>query len=156
HMNLTILGTGLVSPAGFSPRANACLLWAGPPPLWASPFLRDTGEPVHVAYCPWIGARLGIGDRMMVLARTALDDALRPLRAAKHAPAIELLLCVPHSRAGLTPDDRARLEAGMRGVADARGTMTFGGAAAVFDALTDAEARLDAGADAVAIVAVDS
>jgi hypothetical protein len=44
----------------------------------------------------------------------------------------------------------------MRGVAGARNTMTFGGAAAVFDVLAEAQARIDAGAVAIAIVAVDS
>jgi hypothetical protein len=155
-MSLTILGTGLVSPAGLSPRAHACVLWAGGLPPSASPFVRESGEPVHVAYCPWLGARIGMGDRMLAMARTALVDALRPLRAADQAPAIELLLCVPPSRAGLAPDDRARLEAGVREVAGARKATRFPGAAGVFDALADAEARLDMGAAAVAIVAVDS
>ncbi|APR87915.1 hypothetical protein A7982_13264 [Minicystis rosea] len=98
-----------------------------------------------------------MSDRMLELARHALEDALRPLRAARAAPVLELHLCMPQQRAGLTPEDRARLETRVRGVAGAKAVTTFTGATGVFDALKHAQVRLDADAvAAVAIVAVDS
>jgi hypothetical protein len=154
-VTLAILGTGLVSPAGLTPRAHACVLWAGALPPAASPFVGANGEPVPVWYCPWIGARLGLAERMASMARTAAEAALRPLRAASRGE-LAVLLCLPSERAGLDADGRAQVGAAIAEVAGARVAATFGGAAGVFAALAEAEARVEAGAGAVAVVAVDS
>lgn len=155
-MNLAIVGTGLVSPAGLSPRAHACVLWAGAVPVSASPFVRDDGEPVPVCYCPWLGARTSVADRMLAMGRTALEDAVRPLRVAQREAAIPLLLCMPEARGGVAPAARVRIAAALAEVSAAREARTFGGTASFFAALREAEALLDAGAAAVAIGAVDS
>ena len=105
-MSLTILGTGLVSPAGLTPRAHACVLWAGALPPTASPFLRADDEAVPICYCPWLGARLGMVDRALAMIRTALDDAMRPLLKARPASVIPLFLCMPQTRAGFAQTDR--------------------------------------------------
>jgi hypothetical protein len=155
-MSLVIVGNGLVSPAGLTPRAHACVLWARALPLSASPFLRADGEPVKVTYCPWLGARLGMGDRLAAMARWALEDALRPLRGTPAGEDLPLLLCSDRHRPGLAPDDDALLEQTLARAAGARETTRFQGAAGTFAALAAAEELLAEGARAVAVVAVDS
>jgi hypothetical protein len=155
-MSLAIVGTGLVSPAGLTPRANACVLWAGAVPVSASPFVRDDGEPVPVCYCPWLGARMSVADRVLAMGRAAVEDAVRPLRSAPRETAIPLLLCMPETRGGLAPTDRARIATALAEVSAAREARTLGGAASFFAALREAEALLDADATAVAVGAVDS
>lgn len=155
-MSLAIVGTGLVSPAGLTPRASACVLWAGAVPVSASPFVLADGEPVPVCYCPWLGARMGLADRMLAMGRAALADAVRPLQNAQRDAAIPLVLCLPDARVGLAPTDRVRIATALAEASAARVARTLGGAASFFAALHEAEARIDAGATAVAIGAVDS
>jgi hypothetical protein len=109
-MSPVIVGIGMVSPAGLTPRANACVLWASALPPTASPFLREDGEAVPVTYCPWLGARLGMRERMTAMATAALDDALRPLRERSPSAVPPLLFCSPRGRPGLAPEDDVRLE----------------------------------------------
>jgi hypothetical protein len=125
---------------------------AAPP----APFLRADGEPVHVTYCPWLGARLSMGERVVAMARAALVDALRPLRDRSTGEAPPLLICSDRHRPGLAPDDDARMEQSLAHAAGARETRRFHGAAGFFAALSAAEGLLAEGAVAVAVVAVDS
>lgn len=155
-MSLAIVGTGLVSPAGLTPRATASVLWAGAAPVSASPFVRDDGETVPVRYCPWLGARMSVADRVLAMGRAALEDAVANLRGAPHEAAIPLLLCMPETRGDLGPNDRVRVAAALAKVATAREVRTFVGAASFFAALREAEALLYADATAVAIGAMDS
>lgn len=155
-MNLAIVGTGLVSPAGLTPRATACVVWAGAIPVSASPFVLADGEPVPVCYCPWLGARVSLADRMLAMSRAALADAVRPLQGAQREVALSLVLCLPDTRVGLAPTDRVRIATAVAEASAAREAQTLGGAASFFAALREAEAQLDAGATAVAIGAVDS
>jgi hypothetical protein len=155
-MSLSIVGTGLVSPAGLTPRAHACVLWAGAFPPSASPFLDEGGEPVRVVYCPWLGARLDMPSRLLAMAERALRDALRPLRALGPDAAPALFVCSPPERAGVSSADHERIARHLAQVAGARAVTSFHGAAGVFAALAEAEARLAEGATVVAIVALDS
>jgi hypothetical protein len=155
-MSLAIIGAGMVSPAGLTPHAHACVLWASALPPTASPFVRESGEPVPVAYCPWLGARLGMGDRLLAMARGALDDALRCLQGTPAGEAASLLLCSAGDRPGLAPADRAELEQSLLHAAGAREVTRFEGAAGVFAALREAEALLANGAQAVTLLALDS
>jgi len=155
-MNLVIVGTGMVSPAGLTPRMNACVLWAGAVPQTASPFVGPNGDPVQVTYCRWLGARLGVGERMSAMARTALDDALRPVRAAGLREAMPLVFCSPANHPGLDANEDAKLASGLVEAAGARDVRRCYGAAGFFTALTMAEELLSGGAPAVAAVAVDS
>ena len=152
-MSVAIIGTGLVSPAGLTPCAHACVLWAGALPPTASPFFRDDGTAVPVCYCPWLGARLGIADRASAMARAALDDALRPLLDVQPQSVVPLLLCLPQSRAGLV---EAIVAASIAEASPSRAVKLFVGAAGFFEALRHAEEMLDEGALAVAVGAVDS
>jgi hypothetical protein len=155
-MSLCIVGTGMVSPAGLTPRAHACVLWAGALPPTASPFLGDGDEPVRVSYCPWLGARLDMPSRLLAMAQHALDDALRPLRALQADRAASLLVCSTPERPPLSPADHERIVQDLAGMTGARGATSFHGAAGVFAALGEAEVLLAEGAGAVAIVALDS
>jgi hypothetical protein len=155
-MSLAIVGTGLVSPAGLTPHAHACVLWAGALPPSASPFLDEGGEPVRVVYSPWLGARLDMPSRLLAMAERALGDALRPLRALAPDAAPALLVCSAPERPGLSSADHERIARDLGRVAGAREVTSCHGAAGVFAALGEAEARLSEGAGAVAIVALDS
>ncbi len=154
-MSLVVVGTGMVSPAGLTPHAHACVVWAGALPPTASPFRRKGGEPVPVAYCPWLGARLGMGDRLLAMAQEALRDALRPLQGTETTEP-PLFLCAASYRPGLTPAQYVDLEQGAVRAARAREVTRFHGAAGVFAALQEAEARLADGLGAVTILALDS
>lgn len=155
-MSLAIIGTGLVSPAGLTPRANACVLWAGAAPASASPFVRGDGEPMPVWYCPWLGARMSVADRVLAMAGAALEHALGPVRHALRGTPIPLLLCTSETRAGLASPERLRVAAALAEVSTAGDARVFGGAASFFAALREAEALLNADAVAVALGAVDS
>ena len=157
HMNLVIIGSGMVSPAGLTPRAHACVLWAGALPPTASPFLRADGEPIHLTYCPWLGARLSMGDRVAAMARAALVDALRPLRdpSAGEAPPLLDLLGSPSSRSRA----RRRCPASSRAWPTLRERERPGGfmePQGFFAALCEAEGLLAEGAVVVTVAAVDS
>ena len=155
-MSLVIVGTGMVSPAGLTPRMNACILWAGALPQTASPFVGPEGDPVQVTYCPWLGARLGMGERMCAMARTVHDDALRPVRAAGLRKAMPLIFCSAAHHPGLDANEDAKLTSGLVEATGARDVRRCYGAAGFFTALTIAEELLSSGAPAVAVVAVDS
>jgi len=155
-MSLVIVGTGMVSPAGLTPHAHACLVWAGALLPTASPFRRKGGERVPVTYCPWLGARLGMGDRLLAMGQAALDTALRPFQGTEATEPPPLFLCSTPDRPGLTSGEHADLERELGRVARARHVKRFEGAAGVFAALHEAEAHLAAGAHAVTILALDS
>lgn len=151
-MELAIVGTGLVSPVGLSPEEHAFFLRAGARSTTAGAFVGADGEPIRVAHCPWLGARMPVSERLTWMASAALDYARRAL-GEDRAPVI---LCTSPPREGLSDDDVAA-------VADA---LTIGrepapsrasGPAGFFAALREAGERLSSGAArAVAIVAVDS
>jgi 3-oxoacyl-(acyl-carrier-protein) synthase len=155
-MSLCIVGTGMVSPAGLTPRAHACVLWAGALPPTPSPFLGDGDEAVRVSYCPWLGARLDMPSRLLAMAQRALEDALRSLRALHTDMAAPLLVCSTPERPPLSSADHERIVQGLAGMTGARGATSLRGAAGVFAALGEAEVLLAEGAGAVAIVGLDS
>jgi hypothetical protein len=155
-MTLAIVGTGLVSPAGLTPREHAFVLWAGAAPPTASPFLLESGEPAQVSYCPWLGARMSMGDRLLAMAQAALLDALQPLHGAGAGERLPLLVCSEPERSGLSEAERRRVEHALTAMVPAGAIGRFPGAAGCFAALCEAEALIASGYGAVVIAALDS
>ena len=155
-MILAIVGTGLVSPLGLTPREHAFVIWAGVANATASPFLLANGEPAQVAYCPWLGARMSMGDRLLAMAQAALADALQPLHEVATPGRLPLLICSEPERAGVTEAERSRIERALAAMVPAAGIERFPGAAGCFAALSEAKALIASGHSAVVIVAFDS
>src|SRR5512145_2542850 len=75
---LSVLGMGLVSPYGITPRDHAFFVRGRLSPAMPLPFVDAQGDPVAANYCRWFGAKLGVDERMERLALTALAGAARP------------------------------------------------------------------------------
>ncbi len=108
-------------------------------------------------YCPWIGARLGLGPRLLRMVEIALHGALAPLEAAFPGEIIPAFVCTAAPRPGLVEADRIAVERAVQTRARAREIHRCTGAASVFTAILDASALLERGdARAVLVIAVDS
>jgi hypothetical protein len=148
-MTLAVLGTGLVSPVGLDPRQHALFARAGiglnPP----AAFLDDSGEPLDVRHCRWLGAEMRWAERLVALAGTAIDSAKsRPEIGSPMAA----FICAP-SRASAS----GTLTSCVAERAGCRAVEVFEGAAGFFGALAAAEQALEArAARAALVVAVDS
>lgn len=158
-MKLAVVGLGLVSPAGLTSTENVFFVRAGGPPPRPSPFMLASGDPAPVAFCPWIGARAPLGERLGRLAVAALYEATLPLDDGRaldlgQAP---LFVCTSGPRPGLGDADRAGVEAlAARRLGGAAPTRLEGEASA-FAALSLAGDLLAGGAARAAVVlAVDS
>jgi hypothetical protein len=155
-MILAIVGTGIVSKAGLTPREHAFVLSAGVAPSTASPFLLPSGESLPVSYCPWIGARMSMGDRLLTMAEAALEDALKPLREASAGERWPLLVCSDLERSCLSEAERIRVSCALAAMVPAGNIGRFQGAAGCFAALCEAKSLIDRGCGAVVIAALDS
>jgi hypothetical protein len=158
-MNLSVIGTGLVSPIGLTPLQHASFPRAGIALNPASAFVGREGEPVPVFHCPWLGTKLPIAERLAALGERALQTATAALSAsAQLAPEdAALLVCLGGTRPGLTEADRQRAARALAEVTTAPLRHVFTGAAAFFAALGAAGRLLKANeVRAVTIVAVDS
>lgn len=156
---LAIVGTGLVTPLARTPAQHAFFVRAevGPPAPGA--FLDTNGEPIPVAYCPWLDVRLGIAERLRALAARAFADARAPLLRGERRAKIPLgvLAISGEPRAGLDAADRKALEAMLAPASEHLVARRFTGDAGVFAALLHAESLVTSGdVRAVAIVAADS
>ncbi|MDI1480901.1 hypothetical protein [Polyangium sp. y55x31] len=145
-MTLSVVGLGLCSPAGalaqdhvFFPRANA------PPPVPA-PFVLANGRPFQVDYARFVPPDLGLPDRLVALARVALEEA-RP------APGLPLFLCLPAPCEGLSKAALDDVAARIAALTNASRVERFTGAAGAFGALTRIEAHA---MQAAVLVGVDS
>ena len=162
-MALAVIGTGLTSPSGLTPREHAFCLRAGPAFAAGGAFVDAQGEPLQVAYCPWLAPAAPTAERLVDLATRALASALAPLApirarggAAGDAP-IALRVCTAGLRPGLSEADRQACEQALGAACGARQPARLEGAAGFFEALAEAPALLRGGqARAVAIVAADS
>jgi hypothetical protein len=155
-VNLAVVGTGLVSPAGITPRDHVFYLRAGvlvPPP---SPFVKGDDERVDVQYCTWIGGRAPMGERLVRMSRAAVHEAWTSAGPSLDGADVPLFLCTGRPRPGLTEADRRPLVEALRAQTHAREIVDAWGAAGVFGALREARERIDAGARAVLLVAADS
>lgn len=152
---LAVVGTGLISPTGRSAAEHVFFLRAGAPPPPVSPFLLADDRRLRVFYCPWLGARMPLGERLVELASSALDEALAPLAAsfALHAPRLLLVFGAP--RPGLADEDLELVEEALRARLEPVSVERFRGEAGSFAAierLQEAPPR----DEPVVLVAVDS
>lgn len=161
-MRLAIVGLGLTSPAGLTAAEHVFFVRAGAPPPEPSPFLLASGAPARVSFCPWIGARAEMSERLGKLAVAALDAAIAPIEGVKDRvkskePA-PLFVCTSSPRPGLSDAERAAVEGLLaRRLGQGASPLRLSGEASVFAALKLAEGRLaDRGPLAAVIVAVDS
>lgn len=157
-MSLAITGIGLVTPVAFDARQHVAFVASGLGLNSPSAFCVDD-EPLAVRHAAWLGARMSVRDRQIVLARRALLEAAGPQSASP----IPLLLCASQPRVGFTLDDLAALRRALHADNDERWAAgrfrlagIFVGAAGAFDAIARADALVADGASEVAIVAVDS
>src|SRR5690242_6786016 len=91
---LAIVGMGLVTPLARTPAEHALFLRAEVGPPAPGGFVDEDGEPIPVTYCPWLGARLAVGERLRALASLAVEDALRPLDRSPRAGRARVPLAV--------------------------------------------------------------
>lgn len=156
-MRLAVVGVGLVSPCGFTSSDHVFFLRAGLPEPQASPFVGADGEAIRVAYCPWIGARTAVGDRMSRMAMSALYEAMAPVQCGPGLGAIPLFLCMGRPRAGLSEADLAEVEKRLADRMPGSTVTRFVGEAGAFAAISAADELITSGrARAVGILAVDS
>ncbi|WP_438033177.1 hypothetical protein [Sorangium sp. So ce204] len=150
-MKLTVLGLGLISPAGASARDHVFFPRAGAPPPPPSPFIGPDGRRIDARYCPWIRPSQADAGRLLALARGAVAEALAALPGVD-AAGIPRFVVTPAPRPGLP-------EASLSELARALGpaAQRFTGAAGAFAALARIAELLAGGAGGAALlVGVDS
>jgi hypothetical protein len=150
----------MVSPLGLSPEQHAFFVRAEVGPAAPGAFLDADGETIPVAYCPWLGAKTAVAERLSALGKRALGAALRPVFQSAVAsgaqPTLALFAVTAAPREGLGEEDRRTLEQAL-GAAVRSPCNRLTGEAGFFQGLAEARAVLAAGtAGAVAIVGVDS
>ena len=156
---LAVIGTGLVTPLARTPAQHAFFLRAevGPPAPGA--FVDGDGEPIPVAYCPWLDVRLDVAERLRALAVRAFADARSPLGRGERRtkPPLGVLAISGEPRAGLGEADRKALEAMLAPASEHLVAQRFTGEAGFFAGLLHAESLVTSGdVRAVALVAADS
>ncbi|MDC0684515.1 hypothetical protein [Sorangium atrum] len=150
-MKLTVLGLGLVSPAGASARDHVFFPRAGAPPPPPSPFIGPDGRRIDARYCPWIRPSQADAGRLLALARGAVAEALAALPGGD-AAGIPRFVVAPAPRPGLPEGALSELARALGPAAQ-----RFTGAAGAFAALARIAELLAGGAGGAALlVGVDS
>lgn len=155
-MTLAIVGMGLVSPFGRSPREHVFFRRAGVPGPFPAPFVRADERAVRVMHCPWLDAGMPIADRLSALAATALDEALASLEGLTlgHPP---IWLGLARARPGLDAADLDATTEKIRARYKPPAMEPFWAEAGVFAALKKAEDELARHkTEAIAFVVTDS
>lgn len=156
-MSLAVSGVGLVSALGHTPQDHVFFRRAAAVRPRASPYRTAEGEPLHIHYAPWLGARLSLAPRLIHLAAAAATEAIAPLGDGPARRGVSLFVCTASPRSGLTADMRDGVERALAADLAPADIVRFSGAAGVFAALVEAAARIEKGrAAAILIVAVDS
>jgi hypothetical protein len=126
-------------------------------PPWPSPFLSAEDEPLPVGRCPTVPLELPIAERMVQVARLALEEAMLATFEARGRSRTRAVVCVSGPRPGLTKEDVQAVERGVSAQVPGTRAETRAGAAAIFDVLREADGTIQRGdVQALAIVAVDS
>ncbi|WP_437741783.1 hypothetical protein WMF39_40280 [Sorangium sp. So ce1504] len=153
-MKLTVLGLGLVSPAGASARDHVFFPRAGAPPPPPSPFIGPDGRRIDARHCPWIRPSQADAGRLLALARGAVAEALAALPGGD-AAGIPRFVVTPAPRPGLPEGALSELARALGPAAQ-----RFTGAAGAFAALARIAELLAGGAGgaggAALLVGVDS
>jgi 3-oxoacyl-[acyl-carrier-protein] synthase-1 len=169
---LAILGYGLCTPLGLDARVTSAEMAAGTA-VFADTEVRDrTGEPARAARLSLIPAALSRTERMMLLARTALDDLLAHAAPAAWDDRMPIVLALPAPDEGGAAVDLGQVAALIGDLAPratpgtSRSNRGAGvaprsiprGRAALFSAIAEADRLLanDNTVDSVLIGAVDS
>ena len=153
---LAVVGTGLVTPLARTPAQHAFFARAEIGPAAHGAFVDEDGEPLAVAYCPWLDVQLDVAERLRALAARALADARAPLPRGPKVP-LGVLAISGAPRVGLGDADRRALEAMLAPASTHLVARRFTGDAGFFAGLLHAESLL-AGEDvrAVVLLAADS
>lgn len=147
---LAVLGLGLSSPVGLTPKDHAFFVPAKYPSAAPTPFTRTDGSRVRVRYAPWIGAHASFVDRCERLLLPAATGALAevPNQTLSGGP---LLFCADRKRQTELEPVRDALARKL----GASTTLAFSGCAGFFDALVHASQEVKKHS-VVAVAAVDS
>jgi hypothetical protein len=155
-VTLAIVGVGLVSPFGRSPREHVFFRRAGVPGPFPAPFVRADDRAVRVLHCPWLDAEMPVADRLAALAATALDNALAPLEGLTLRPP-PIWLGLARARPGLDIGDLDATTERIRTRYKPPSMQQFWAEAGVFAALKKAEDELARReSEAIAFVVADS
>lgn len=156
---LMVLGTGLVSPLGITPRDHAFLIRGRLNPTIPYPYVDAQGDPVAAWYCRWLGASLSISERMERLAFTALAGATQTW-LDRFESGWDVVIVAEAERPGLTDDAIARVRSAARTLfagKQARYSVERSGAAGGQQALVHLGERLASGESQVGcVLGVDS
>jgi hypothetical protein len=153
---LAVVGTGLISPFGCSPREHVFFRRAHVPGPFAPPFERADGAPTRVYFCPWIDAGLPLAERLAALASSALDEALQPL-IGEGLPVPALRLGLARSRPGLDEAAHEAVTDALRARYRPSSLRHFWAEAGVFAMLKEAEREIARDeAEMIAFVSADS
>jgi hypothetical protein len=156
-MTLSAIGIGMVSPGGTTAQDHAFFLRAGLITPQPSPFVTRSGERVDAFFCPWIGARLKTGDRLVKMAQLAAKEALGVIEEQNVAQNIPILLVMGQPRPGLSRADQSALVRAMKKRFRSPQVVSFWGESGSFAALAQAFDMITTDRKkVVAVVAVDS
>lgn len=156
-MSTAIIGIGLISPGGTSASEHVFFLRAGVAAPAVSPFLDPEDRRIDVRHCPWLGARMGMSERLATLATAAVAETLGIAREAVEIESAPVMLCVDSPRPGLGAEEIATLRAVVRAQPGCDEVLEHRGAAGAFAALAAAAASVESGRTPAALVlAVDS
>jgi hypothetical protein len=155
-MTLAIVGTGLVSPYGQTPREHAFFLRALLPPPLGSPFLGPKDKPVPIEVSHVLGAATPVPLRLAALVQRAVDDALAPVRE-RTGLRLGVLLVTGRPRPGLTKADLSHVEAAVTQRVKPLFVSRAWGSAGVFAELLGAATRAkEERASALLVIAADT
>ncbi len=134
---LAVVGTGLVTPLARTPAEHALFIRAEVGAPSPGRFANEKGEPIPIAYCPWLGAHPAVGERLTALAKVALGDALDPLHRRERGAKVPLAVLAISSapRVGLSELDRRACESTLGVGAKQRAVRRLTGEAAFFEGL---------------------
>jgi len=156
-MSLAVQGLGLVSALGRSAADHVFFRRAAAVRPRASPYRAANGDPLHIHFAPWLGARMPLAQRLSRLAAGAAADAVAPLGEGAARRGLPLFVCTSSPRPGLAAEMRDGVERSLAADLAPAEVVRFSGAAGVFAALAEAALRIEKGrAAAVLLVAVDS
>lgn len=156
---LVVLGTGLVSPLGITPRDHAFLIRGRLNPTIPSPYVDAQGDAVAAWYCRWLGAALSVSERMDRLAFTALASAAQA-SLDRFEAGWDVVIVVEAERPGLTDEAIIRVRSAAKTLfagKQARYSVERSGAAGCQQALVHLAERLSSGESQVGcVLGVDS
>lgn len=100
---VAIVGLGAATPVGRTAAASAAAVRAGVAGFGQHPLAFDSrGEPVTLAYAPWLDVEAAMSVRMQTLGLAAAEEALRPLTAdTDRRLRVGLALALPPPRPGM-------------------------------------------------------